>query len=262
MSRTQSEGFEVRPFPPIRRAYVDVLREGHRKHIIHGLVEVDVTEARARIRSASEESEPLSFTAFVVACVAKAVGENPMMHAHRWGRRKLVLFDDVDVNLQVEQTAVDGTRIVQSSILRAANHKTVFEISREIRAAQTVTDADRRRFRGTQMLARVPGLIRRMIWRAVITRPTWTKRFGGTIAVSSVGMFGSRLGWGIPISPAPLMVTVGGIGVRPVLGDGGVEGREHLSLTVSVDHDIIDGAPAARFVERLRELIETSDGLG
>lgn len=57
------------------------------------------------------------------------------------------------------------------------------------------------------------------------------------------------------------MVTVGGIGVRPVLVDEAVVNREHLSLTISVDHDIIDGAPAARFVERLRQLIEEAHGL-
>lgn len=57
------------------------------------------------------------------------------------------------------------------------------------------------------------------------------------------------------------MVTVGGIGHRPVLVDGELENRDHLSLTISVDHDIIDGAPAARFVERFRQLAEEGYGL-
>jgi pyruvate/2-oxoglutarate dehydrogenase complex dihydrolipoamide acyltransferase (E2) component len=74
-------------------------------------------------------------------------------------------------------------------------------------------------------------------------------------------MFGGSTGWGIPITPSPLMVTVSGIGPRPVLVGDHVVNREHLSLTISVDHDIIDGAPAARFVERLRQLIECADGV-
>lgn len=57
------------------------------------------------------------------------------------------------------------------------------------------------------------------------------------------------------------MVTVGGMGPRPVLVDDYVENREHLSLTISVDHDIIDGVPAARFVERMSQLIEDAHGL-
>lgn len=145
------ERYEVRPFPKIRRAYVDVLREGHRRHIIHGLVEVDVTEARAAIRQRAAAGEPpLSFTTFVVACVGQAVDADRMLHAHRWGRRKLVLFENVDVNLQLEQTEPDGTRIVQSRIVRDTNHRSVEDISAEIRQARSSgTPADRRRLRGT-----------------------------------------------------------------------------------------------------------------
>lgn len=255
------ESYQVRPFPKVRRAYVDVLREGHRRHIIHGLVEMDATDAGQRMAEMAKGGQKLSFTGYIVACVAQAVDENPMMHAHRWGRNKLVLFEEVDVNLQLEQVDPDGTRIVQSRIVRGANRKTVSDITAEIREAKKVTLADRRRLRGTQWLVRIPAFIRRLIWRAVMKRPWWTKRFGGTIAVSSVGMFGTNLGWGIPITPAPLMVTVGGIGQRPVIVDKEVVEREYVSVTISVDHDIIDGAPAARFTQRLRELVEGAYGL-
>ena len=202
-----SEAFEVRPFPKIRRAYVDVLREGHRRHIIHGLVEVDVTRARSTIRDqpVEEDDDRLSFTGFLVACVGRAVDEDRMLHAHRWGRRKLILFDEVDVNLQLEQLDHGGNRIVQSRSIRAANHKTVEEISDDIREAQQIGDADRRRLQGTLWFLTLPVLIRSVIWRAVMKRPWWTKRFGGTGAVSSVGMFG--------------------IGVRPVLVDGAMVNR-------------------------------------
>ncbi len=96
---------------------------------------------------------------------------------------------------------------------------------------------------------------------AVTARPFLSKRLAGTVVVTSVGMFGSGLGWGLPVSPAPLSVTVGGIGPRPVLVDGTLENREHLSLTVSVDHDLVDGALAARFTERLVGLLESAHGL-
>lgn len=180
MTRT-GETYEVRPFPKIRRAYVDVLREGHRHHIIHGLIEVDVTRALTTIQGGSRNGEDkLSFTGFIVACVARAVDENRMLHAHRWGRDKLVLFDEVDVNLQLEQVEPDGTRIVQSRIIRAANRKGVGEISSDIRQAQQRTEGDRRRYRGTLWFVTIPRLIRSLIWRRVMARPWWTKRFGGT----------------------------------------------------------------------------------
>ena len=40
-----------------------------------------------------------------------------------------------------------------------------------------------------------------------------------------------------------------------------VEAREYLSITITVDHDIVDGAPAARFIQRLKERIESGYGL-
>ena len=57
------------------------------------------------------------------------------------------------------------------------------------------------------------------------------------------------------------MVTLGGIGEKPGVVAGRIEIREYLSLTVSVDHDIVDGAPATRFARRLRELMETGYGI-
>ena len=43
---------------------------------------------------------------------------------------------------------------------------------------------------------------------------------------------------------------------------GRIEPRQILSLTIIFDHDVIDGAPAARFARRLVELIESGYGLG
>ncbi len=57
-------------------------------------------------------------------------------------------------------------------------------------------------------------------------------------------------------------IDSGGIGEKQVMGDGHTAVREYLSLTISVDHDIVDGAPAARFARRLKELIESGYGLG
>jgi pyruvate/2-oxoglutarate dehydrogenase complex dihydrolipoamide acyltransferase (E2) component len=57
------------------------------------------------------------------------------------------------------------------------------------------------------------------------------------------------------------MITVGGIAEKLVIVDGQVATRDYLSLTISIDHDIVDGAPVARFTQRLRELIEGRYGL-
>jgi pyruvate/2-oxoglutarate dehydrogenase complex dihydrolipoamide acyltransferase (E2) component len=55
-----------------------------------------------------------------------------------------------------------------------------------------------------------------------------------------------------------LMVTIGGVTTRPVLAGTDVVNREFLPLTLSFDHTIIDGAPAARFATHLRSLLENA----
>ncbi len=57
------------------------------------------------------------------------------------------------------------------------------------------------------------------------------------------------------------MITVGGIATKPHYVHGELQARELLDLTISVDHEVVDGAPAARFARRLAELVEQADGL-
>ena len=78
------------------------------------------------------------------------------------------------------------------------------------------------------------------------------KRFG-VVSVTAVGMFGTGPMWLVPLTSATITVAVGAIAKRPVLIDGELQEREHLCLTVSFNHDIIDGAPATRFMNRFAE---------
>ena len=260
MGAGYDKGFQSRPFLKIRRAYQDILAAGGRKHIIHGLVQLDVTDSHAALRAQRDIGRPLSFTAFMISAMARAVDQDRIMHAYRF-RNRLVLFDEVDVNTQVEME-LDGQKIVKSLLIRAANGKSVQQITAEIRRAQQETDpGSEQRYRGTMVFLSLPRLVRALPWRAVMANPWLYKRLGGTVAVSSVGMFGSGGGWAIPITPATLMLTLGGISLEPRFVDGVIRERELLSVTVSVDHDIVDGATAARFVGRLRHLVESAEGL-
>lgn len=250
------EQHETRPFLPVRRAYVDVLRAGRRKNLMHGLLEIDVTEARRRLRA---EAAGLSFTAWVMHCLAAAVDADRVVQAYR-RRSRLVLFEDVDVNTQVE-VELAGQPAVKSVVVRAANRKSVEQLTAEIRRAQADDPAGERRYRGTRAFVAVPAVLRHLAWRVVLGRPELFKRFGGTVGLSSVGMFGSGGGWGIVMTPPTLMVVVGGISRQPRFVDGELAERELLSVTVSLDHDVVDGAPAARFAVRLTDLMQAAHGL-
>ena len=76
--------------------------------------------------------------------------------------------------------------------------------------------------------------------------------------VTSVGMFGTGASWGIPVASHTLNITIGSIVQRLVKYNEEYVNRDHLCLTASFDHDIVDGAPAARYIRRLRTIIENS----
>lgn len=259
--KKQCAGMRVVPYAKIRRwtavAYHSVIT----KPMIHGLFEADVTTARTLLREhKASAGETMSFTAFLTACLARAVAEHKEVQAMRFGRKRLVLFDDVDVWIPIEREA-DGQKMPLPHIVRAANRKSVRAIHDEIRAAQVSDIA--RAMRGPRLLP--PALFGAYIWlfwRIGRMRPQFQKHFAGTVSLTSVGMFGKGAGWGIPPpSPAPLMLTLGGIAKRQEFDGDQTRTREYLSLTISVDHTIVDGAPAARFAQRLAELIESAYGL-
>ena len=127
---------QVVAYPKVRRFLEAAIRSTHHKPMIHGLLEVDVSRARAHLRDhQAETGESLSFTAFLMACLAKAVDEHKAAHAMRLGSNRLILFADVDVLTYIERE-VAGQKQIMPYIVRAANRKTFLEIHHEIRAAQ------------------------------------------------------------------------------------------------------------------------------
>jgi pyruvate/2-oxoglutarate dehydrogenase complex dihydrolipoamide acyltransferase (E2) component len=255
-----SQDYRIIPFPKIRRLMVDGGRMARQKHIVHGLVEMDVTCARQAIRNhKARRGETLSFTAFIMTCLGRAVAMNKHMHAYRVWWDRLVIFEDVDINTMFE-VEVDGHKIIRPHIIRAVNRKTFRDVHEEIRGFQ----AKHQGSRGAKFISwfvLLPGLIRRLVLGFLFQNPRMLKEMNGTVSLTAVGMFGSGAGWAIPATNHTLQITLGGIAQKPALINGQLENREYLCVTVSLDHDIIDGAPAARFIERLKELIESGYGL-
>lgn len=247
---------DIVPFPRDRVVIVDAGRLASRRHVVHGLLEVDVTAARERIRAAKAQGEDISFTAFLVACFAHAIAATPRVQAYRDWRGRLWLFHDVDVSTMVEPAA--GAAAIPH-VIRAANQKSVIEISREIRGVQSRPKSSAQK-RGLAALgAHAPRIVRDFFYWVIRKNPARFKATAGTAIVTSVGMFGSGGGWGIGFLPLhTLGLTVGGISQKPRVIDGQVAVREVLNLTLSFDHDIVDGAPGARLARGLVEIIESA----
>jgi pyruvate/2-oxoglutarate dehydrogenase complex dihydrolipoamide acyltransferase (E2) component len=251
-----------------RRAMAFAMRSVQHKPMIQGLLDVDVTRARAHLRDhKANTGESLSFTAFIAMCLGKAVDEHKAVQACRQGSKHLILFDDVDVATTIEREVAEHSQPM-ICIIRAANTKTFREIHQEIRTAQ-VEEVEKAWTPATDKnwVLFLPTFLMRcffwVFWCLCRTYPHMQKKVLGTVGLTAVGMFGKGAGWGIPpASPQTLYITVGGRGVKRGVVDVSIAIRDYLSLTISFDHEMIDGAPAARFTGRLKDLIESGYGLG
>jgi len=104
----------------------------------------------------------------------------------------------------------------------------------------------------------IPGFLLRTFVQLASRNISMQKQFG-IVGVTAIGMFGSGPMWLVPLTNATVTVAVGAIAKRPVLIDGSLQDREYICLTVSFDHDIVDGAPAARFTSKFSELLKSRD---
>jgi hypothetical protein len=262
--------FAESDFPPFRNPTIDTMIWGRQRHHVPILLEIDVTAAREAIHAQKiKTGQGISFTGWIVKCIAQAVSEHKYVHALRKGKRQLVIFDEVDVTIVIERAVADET-LPMPYIVRRANEKTVADIHAEIRAAQklpvasgTVQVEVPRAAWMTQIFMRMPQFLRNLFfWQPLFRDPFLVKRTIGTVSVTAIGMFGGGgLSWGIPIGIHPLLIAVGGIAKRPGIVHEQIVIREYVGLTVLFDHDVTDGAPVARFIRRLQELMASRYGL-
>jgi hypothetical protein len=262
--------FEKRNFPSFRNPTIDTMIWGRLRHHVPILLEVDVTLARAAIHAQTKKTgQGISFTGWIVKCLAQAISEHKHVHALRQGQRQLVIFDDVDVTIVVERAVADE-KLPMPYIIRQANEKTVAQIHGEIRAAQKspvasgeVQIGSSRPAWMTRLFTIVPKFVRDwLFWQPLFRNPVLFQRMMGTVSVTSLSMFGGGgMSWGIPIGIHPLLVAVGGIAKRPGVIDEQIVIREYVGMTVMFDRDVTDGAPVARFIGYLRELMESGYGI-
>ena len=277
MNQDQLGRYEVLPYPLERTAGLDMFRMAKARHYVPVLLEADVSAARAAIARHKRDGDDLSFTAWVVGCVAQAAAEHPRVHAVRKGHRRLVVFEDVDTALAVYRRLADDEgdeRLPMPFVLRRANEKDVAAISAEVRRAQRLPLEPRQQWLDASGFAppswllplafRTPAVLRRWLyWDRLLRSPERIKRTMGTVMITSVPLT-SRSGgggWGIPIAVHPLVVAIGAVGRRPGLVDDHVEPREFVSLTILFDHEVVDGVPVALFIRRLMQLMEGAFGL-
>ena len=257
--KLQKDGYQIVTFPRVREIVVDVMVPAERKHMIHVLFEADVTEVRKyREKKKAEGAVAPSITAFIIKCVADAAMTNKLIAALRFAPRKLAIFNDMHVSCNVEKD-IDGQNQPMGLVVRQANQKSVVEIHNEIH--NYAEEGFEKQVEPLKKFAKLPRFLRAIFLSPGFSSPNWIAKQGFNIIVTSMGMFGAGGGHVIPYQHCSLCISVGGINKKPGVVEDRIEPREYLSITATFDHDITDGAPAARFAQLLKEYIECGHGL-
>ena len=269
MSKTDRVGnYHLKHFSKERRNITLVVREGWLKHTINSNIEVDVTDAKKMIKKIKDETGyKVSFTAWIIKCVSESISIHKELNSYRQGRRKIVIFDDVDVGIPVERE-INDEKVPMGHVIRKTNEKTVKQITDEIRSVQKEKIKNSNQVLGGNLtsferfILNTPLFFKRLFLDITRRNGILKKKHMGTVGVTAIGMKGNFPGWAIPLGGiTSVTVVVSSISKKPRVLDDKIVPRDILNLTISVDHDIVDGGPLARFIETLSDKIKNCYGL-
>jgi pyruvate dehydrogenase E2 component (dihydrolipoamide acetyltransferase) len=219
------------PYRGVRRAIGERMEQSKytAPHATH-TDEVDVTrlvETKAELEPHAEaEGVSLTYLPFVMRAVTRALREFPQVNASLDEAAEEIVCHD-DYNLGVA-TATDAGLMVP--VVEDVDAKGLLDL-----AAETATKVERARDRS--------------IGREEMQ--------GGTFTITNVGVIGGEYATPIVNHPEVAILALGRIAERPRVVDGEVVPRHTLPLSLSVDHRVVDGAVAARFTNRVMELLRS-----
>ena len=252
-------------YPSSRQFTMDLGKIGREKHHVKALLEIDVTEARKKIKMNRQAGKKIAFLAWLIKVTADCIKLHQIVNGiNQPKRNRVVVFYDVDLCVVVEKE-VGGVRVPLPYVIRKANQKTYEQINAEIQQAKNQIVSDEGNYvLGTsyrtslmKIFVRFPAWLRLMLMRIfVFDNPARVKNMMGTVMVTTVGMLGHTRGWLVPFSMHPLCLAFGSLNKQPRVYKGEIQIREILHLTVLIDHDVVDGMPAAKFVDDLVRKME------
>jgi 2-oxoglutarate dehydrogenase E2 component (dihydrolipoamide succinyltransferase) len=218
------------PHTPIRRRIAEHMVQSllHTAPHVTTVFEADLTalmQDRARQREEfMRRGVPLTLTAYFVRAAVAAIRAVPEANS-RWTDTALEIYDDINLGIA---TAVEGTGLVVP-VLRDAGNRDLFEVARGLED---------------------------LVSRARAGKLTPADVRGGTFTISNHGVSGSLLAAPIIINqPQSAILGVGKVESRPVAVEEGdeqkVEVRPRCYVTLTIDHRVMDGHQANRFMQTL-----------
>ncbi|WP_163652838.1 dihydrolipoamide acetyltransferase family protein [Listeria sp. PSOL-1] len=227
-SKTTSGDREI-PVNGVRKAIAQHM-VASKQEIPHAwmMVEADVTNLvkyrdRMKDRFKKEEGYSLTYFAFFIKAVAQALKEFKELNS-TWANDKII--EHKNINLSI---AVAANDLLYVPVIKNADEKSVKGIAREINELAN---------------------------KARSNKLTQEDMAGGTFTVNSTGSFGSVQSMGIINHPQAAILQVETIVKRPVIIDDMIAVRDMINLCLSIDHRILDGLLAGRFLSRIKEIVE------
>jgi pyruvate dehydrogenase E2 component (dihydrolipoamide acetyltransferase) len=177
----------------------------------------------ARQQLTEELGQKVAYDALLVALVARALREQPHMNV-RLTERGIERLSQFNIGV-----AVDTERGLLVPVVRDAAAKSLLQVQRTLAE---------------------------LVERTLAGQSLPDDLSGGTFTITNLGMF--EIDGFTPIinPPESAILGVGRIAAKPVAMDRQVVVRDMVTLSLSFDHRLIDGAPAARFLQRIKQLIE------
>jgi pyruvate dehydrogenase E2 component (dihydrolipoamide acetyltransferase) len=221
--------YEELPLDPMRRTIARRLSEA-KQSIPHFYLSTDVSmdklaSIRSELNAPSDAQLKISINDFIIKAVALALQRVPQANA-AWAEQSILRFRQSDVAVAV---AIEGGLL--TPVIRDAATKSIAALSREMK-----------------------GLAERAQTRSL--KPA--EYSGGAITISNLGMYGVREFAAIVNPPQAAILAVGAAERRPLEApDGSVRFGSVMSLTLSCDHRVIDGALGARLLAAIKSLLQS-----
>jgi len=211
------------PLSPVRRVIADRMLQSARDNAAVTLTaEIDATEL-VEFRGRYSKPAP-GFTDLFVKLTARALAIHPELNASM-DADCAVLHGSIHIGV-----AVDTDAGLLVPVIRNADRKSIEEIRDE--AAALADSACKGQLRPDDLA-------------------------GGTFTITNLGMHGVDAFTPIINPPQSAVLGIGRIAMRPVVRDGQVVARSTVVLSLTFDHRLVDGGPAARFLSALRESAES-----